>query len=389
MKNIDRNIIYLGFVSFFTDMASSMVTIVLPLFVVYVLQEGVDKLGIVIAIATFVSYGFRILFGYLSDRLQVVKPFVVAGYMLSALSKPLLAFSSSYVSVSLLRGIERMGKAVRSAPKDLLISSYVKMAQDGRTFGFHKTLDIAGELCGAVLIFGLFFFVAVDESTIRSVFLWTLLPGAIATLIVLFLVKDVPYTPKKQTIVVNREDYRHLWLLGCYFIFTFFLFSDQFFIVMVKEAGYPFSSIPLFVIVLTLAQTLMSYYSGVISDKWGSERVLMVAFFFGLLSMIALRQDLFWFAFLLLGLFTVISLNAIRSYISKEAKSRGFLFGIFYGGVALSASLGALLMGYVWEHYGVEKAIFVSITGLVHPILFLFVLIMKKRTARKNRMEEV
>jgi len=158
---------------------------------------------------------------------------------------------------------------------------------------------------------------------------------------------------------------------------------------MVKEAGYPFSSIPLFVIVLTLAQTLMSYYSGVISDKWGSERVLMVAFFFGLLSMIALRQDLFWSAFLLLGLFTVISLNAIRSYISKEAKSRGFLFGIFYGGVALSASLGALLMGYVWEHYGVEKAIFVSITGLIHPILFLFVLIMKKRTARKNRMEEV
>jgi len=384
VKNIDKNIIYLGFVSFFTDMASSMVTIVLPLFVVYVLQEGIDKLGVVIAIATFVSYAFRILFGYLSDRLQVVKPFVVAGYLISALSKPLLAFSSSYVSVSLLRGIERMGKAVRSAPKDLLISSYVKRAQDGRTFGFHKTLDIAGELSGALLIFGLFYFVTVEESVIRSVFLWTLLPGAIATLIMIFLVKDVPYSPKKQTIVVNREDYRHLWLLGCYFIFMFFLFSDQYFIVMVKEAGYPFSSIPLFVIVLTLTQTLMSYYSGVISDRWGSERVLMVAFLFGLLSMFALWQALFWFAFLLLGLFTVISLNTMRSYISKGAKSRGFLFGIFYGGVAVSASLGALLMGYIWEHYGVEKAIFVSITGLVHPMLFLLVLIMRKKWRRKT-----
>jgi MFS family permease len=379
VKNIDRNIIYLGFVSFFTDMASSMITIVLPLFVVYVLQEGVDKLGVVIAIATFVSYAFRILFGYLSDRLQVVKPFVVAGYLISAFSKPLLAFSSSYVSVSLLRGVERMGKAVRSAPKDLLISSYAKTAQDGRTFGFHKMLDIAGELSGAVLIFVLFYVVAVEESTIRSVFLWTLLPGAVALMIVLFLVKDVPSVPRKKTIVVNRADYRHLWLLGCYFFFMFFLFSDQYFIVMVKEAGYPFSSIPLFVIVLTLTQTLMSYYSGVISDRWGSERVLIVAFLFGLLSMFALWQGLFWLAFLLLAL------NAIRSYISREAKSRGFLYGIFYGGVAVSASLGALLMGYIWEHYGVQKAIFVSITGLVHPMLFLSVLIMKKRVGREAK----
>jgi len=379
MKNIDRNIIYLGLVSFFTDMASSMVTIVLPLFVVYVLQEGVDKLGIVIAIATFVSYGFRILFGYLSDRLQVVKPFVVAGYLISALSKPLLAFSSSYVSVSLLRGVERMGKAIRSAPKDLLISTYAKKAQDGRTFGFHKTLDIAGELSGAVLIFGLFLFVSEGESIIRSIFLWTLLPGAISTVIVLFLVKDAPYVPKKEVIVVNRDDYRLLWLLGCYFLFIFFLFSDQYFIVKAKEAGYSFASIPLFVIVLTLTQTLVSYYSGVASDKNGSEKVLLVAFIFGLLSMVTLWMDLLWLAFFLLGLFTVFSLNAMRSYISKEARSRGFVFGLFYGGIALSSSLGALLMGYVWEHYGVERAIFVSVGGLVHPILFLLLLMYRKR----------
>ena len=89
MKDINKNIIALGFVSFFTDMASSMITSILPLFVVYVLHEGVDKLGFIMGIATFVSYFFRFIFGYLSDRLQIVKPFVVAGYAISAITKPL------------------------------------------------------------------------------------------------------------------------------------------------------------------------------------------------------------------------------------------------------------------------------------------------------------
>ena len=118
MRSINKNIVYLGFVSFFADMASSMVTTLLPIFMVYVLHEGVDKLGIVIAIATFISYAFRILFGYLSDKYNIVKPFVVTGYFISALSQPLLALSTTFMSVGLLRGVERMGKAVRSASKD-------------------------------------------------------------------------------------------------------------------------------------------------------------------------------------------------------------------------------------------------------------------------------
>ena len=91
MNNINKNIIALGWVSFFTDMASSIITTLLSIFVVYVLHEGVDKLGVIIAIATFVSYIFRIVFGYLSDKYKIVKPFVVTGYFISAITKPLLA----------------------------------------------------------------------------------------------------------------------------------------------------------------------------------------------------------------------------------------------------------------------------------------------------------
>ncbi|HFU74712.1 MAG TPA: MFS transporter [Arcobacter sp.] len=252
MKNIDKNIIALGWVSFFTDMASSMITTLLPIFVVYVLHEGVDKLGIIIAIATFVSYIFRIVFGYLSDKYKIVKPFVVTGYFISAITKPLLAFSTTYMSVALLRGVERMGKAVRSASKDSLISSYAKDKSHGKTFGFHKMMDIAGELSGAIIVFVVFLYFAKDENTIRTIFEYTLIPGLIATFIMIFFVKDAPKKIKEKNSVILKEDYKLFPLLFIYFGFLFFIMSEQFFIVYTKEDGFSLATIPLLIILFTL-----------------------------------------------------------------------------------------------------------------------------------------
>lgn len=177
----------------------------MPIFVVYVLEEGVDKLGIVIAIATFVSYAFRILFGYLSDRFQIVMPFVVAGYFISALSKPLLAYANGYSGVGLLRGVQRMGKSIRSASKDSLISGYVKNKEHGETFGFHKSMDIAGELAGALIVLLIFTFIA------------------------LAFMKDAPKTPKRERSVINEEDYKLFPILFIYFGFRFFIMSERIF----------------------------------------------------------------------------------------------------------------------------------------------------------------
>lgn len=370
MKNIDKNIIALGWVSFFTDMASSMITVLLPVFVVYILNEGVDKLGIVIAVATFVSYIFRIVFGYLSDRYQIVKPFVVGGYLISALTKPLLSFSESFVSVAFLRGAERMGKAVRSASKDSLISSFAKEKMHGRTFGFHKTMDISGELCGALILFFVFFYFAKDESTIRAIFQFTAIPGLLAVIIMIFFVRDAPKKAKKSDSVVNKEDYRLFPFLFIYFGFLFFIVSEQFFIVYAKEAGFDLSIIPLFIILFTFVQTLASYYGGLLSDRIGSYKIMVLAFVFGILSILSVKFSL-WLSFGFLGLFTVLSLNAIRSYISANAASKGFVFGVFYGGVALFSSLGALVIGCIWHSFGVESVLMFSIAGMVSVTLIL------------------
>lgn len=373
MKTINKNIIYLGWVSFFTDMASSMVTTLLPIFVVYVLHEGVDKLGIIIAVATFISYIFRILFGYLSDKYQIVKPFVLVGYLVSAMTKPLLFFSNSYMSVALLRGVERMGKAVRSASKDRLISHFVTNQEHGKTFGFHKMMDIAGELMGALIILIVFIFFTQDETVIRTIFALTIIPGLIATLIMWLYVEDVPYEPKekKETKVINRLDFKLLPILLIYFGFLFFLMSEQFFIVQAKENGYGLGMIPLFIITFTFVQTISSYYSGILTDKIGSYKSLILAFIFAIISVGFIQTNL-WISFIFLGLFTVLSLNALRTLISAQAISKSFVYGIFYGGVAIFSSLGALVVGFIWEKYGVDTVVSFSEIGMIVMLMIFF-----------------
>jgi len=379
---INKNIVYLGWASFFTDFASSMVTTLLPLYVIYILNEGVDKLGIIIAIASFVSYFFRIVFGYLSDRFMLVKPLVAGGYFISAITKPMLALTQGYIGVALMRGLERMGKAVRSAPKDALISAYSDTSKSGKTFGFHKTMDIAGELGGAICIFLMLAWFTFDNNSIKLIFAATLIPGLIATAIALFLVKDIPTlikaTDKKRKAVINKQDMRLLPFIIIYFAALFFILSDQFLIVKAKEAGYAVSIIPLFVIALTLTQTLSSYYSGVISDRIGNSRMLLIAFIFGTLSILALWQEFIWLSFILLGLFTVISLNTIRAYISQNATSKGFVFGIFYGGVALTSSLGAIVIGQLWKRFGFEYTLLFSLSGMLMLMVILAFWIWKK-----------
>jgi len=359
---INKNIIALGFVSFFTDMASSMVTSILPLFIVYTLHEGVDKLGYVVAIATFISYAFRILFGYLSDRFQVVKPFVVTGYLISAVTKPLLYVSSSWQSTATLRGVERVGKAVRSATKDSLISAY-SHGKSGKTFGFHKTMDIAGELLGSLIVFGLLFYWGESEELFRNIFLATLIPGIIAVIIVILFVNDAPYKVKENHFDL-KQDYHILPILFIYFGFIFFMFNDSFFLIRAKEVGITTAYIPLLVVLLNLTQTLLSYFIGIKVDEIGATKILTLSFLFGGFSIGSLYYNFVVMSFIFLGLFIVGSLNALRAYISDHAHNKGTVYGILYGGVALFGALGALVTGVIWEHYGSQNAMLFSLIGM-------------------------
>jgi len=382
MKNIDKNVVMLGWVSFFTDMASAMINPVLPIFVVVVLHQGMDKLGLIVAIATFVSYALRLLSGYISDRYGIVKPLVVGGYALSALSKPLISLTHGYKSVAALKALERLGKGLRSAPKDLMISRYSKANASGKTFGFHKTLDIAGEFSGIVILFGVLWFFGQSETVIRAIFYATLIPGLIGLILVAFFVRDIPKSPSlsKERFRLTPKDKKSIVSLLFYFVFLLFMFSDAFFTMQAKQTGISTTLIPLLFAVSAGVQTVTSYGFGILIDRFGAKRMLMFAYLCGVVAQGFLYLDdaLFtWIAYAFLGLFTVASLNANRALISQQADNRGSVYGIFYAGVALFGAVGAYIIGMLWEYFGMQSALLFSLTG-TSLLMILFVLSMLK-----------
>jgi len=366
MRGIDRNVVLLGWVSFFTDMASAMVNPLLPIFVVSVLHAGMDKLGVIVALATFVSYALRIVSGYLSDRYGVVKPLVAAGYALSAVAKPLVGTAQGWQGVAAFRAMERLGKGLRSAPKDLLLSTYGTTRTHGRVFGFHKTMDIAGELAGTLLLFGVLAYFGTSEAVIRGIFYATALPGAVGVFIVLFFVRDAEKRSAPVRFTLSRRDRRALMAAVPYFLFLFFMFGDAFFTMQAKAVGIATAVVPLLFVVSTGAQTLTSYLLGRGVDRFGAGRVLRWGYLFGTgaMALLWLRHPAAtWVAYALLGLFTVATLNAQRAAIAREADNRGSVYGIFYAGIATFAALGAWVGGWIWQAYGISAALVFAFGG--------------------------
>jgi len=359
MKKIDKNIIYLGWVSFFTDMASAMVTTLLPVFVVYVLNEGVDKLGFIIAIATFISYALRIVFGYLSDKYQIVKPFVVTGYLISAVTKPLLMFSNSFTSVALFRTLERTGKAVRSASKDSLISKYSQKNQAGKTFGFHKMMDISGEVFGALIVFFMFYVYGTSEEIFKTIFLLTVIPGVLAVIFT-FFIEDVK-SNKKYSFDFLKDKTVAIEIMLMSLILVFVV-SESFFIVKAKES-INLLYIPLFVILMNLAQTIFSYPFGVLIDKYG-EKFYYYVVIFHIIAVIFLYLNFLTGAFIFEGLFLVGFFNYMRIYISNHAYNKATVFGIFYFLFALFGGLGSIITGYLWKNFGFVWVLNFTILGI-------------------------
>jgi MFS family permease len=367
MHTINQNVVRLGWVSYFTDLASAMVNPILPIFIITVLHEGMDKLGLIVAIATFVSYALRMVSGYIADAYGVVKPLVVGGYLFSALAKPLLGLSQGWGSIAALRALERVGKGVRSAPKDLMIAAYSQENMHGKTFGFHKMMDIAGEFSGTLLLFGLLWYFGDSEAVIRTLFAATLLPGIIGVVIVIFLVRDVPKREQcTERFGLSAADKKTVVQLLFYFLFLFFIFSEAFFTVQAKTVGIATALIPLLFAVSTGVQTLTSYLFGLGSDRFGGKAVSAFGYGCGIAAQALLwlqTPAATWAAFAFLGLFTVATLNANRAMIAEQADNRGSVYGIFYAAVALFGAAGAAFGGWLWEQFGMQTALDVALGG--------------------------
>jgi MFS family permease len=359
-----RNVTILGIVSFFTDFSTEMISGMLPLFIVTELGASRAILGAIEGSAELVSYGFRLISGSLSDKIRRRKIFILAGYGLSTISKPFFSVSFSWFDVLIVRISDRIGKGIRTAPRDALIADSVVEKSSGKAFGLHRTLDQSGAIAGPIAGYVLLQFL-----NIRDIFILSLIPGAIALIILIFFVREVITKAvtsefRKHFLHLLKENRPFTTLLIITGIFGFGAYNFSFILLKSSELGVMESSIPLVYVTINITHTAVGIPSGIIADRIGKEKVLILGYSVLLVSsfLMILFHGNFIYAFVLAsvyGLYIGITETVQRAIIPKYVDSivRGTAYGLYNLIIGSSFFIGNIVFGYLWDTYGLTVAI--------------------------------
>lgn len=362
-NQIPKNVKALGFVSLFADIAGEMIYPLLPVFLVQSLGASPVSLGLIEGLSETVSAFFKMMSGLWSDRWRQKKPFILFGYALAGLSRPLLALASTWPVVLILRLMDRSGKGIRSAPRDALIADSTQEKNRGRSYGFHRAMDHTGGVLGpviaSVLMLGLGF-------KMEHVFLLTLIPGVLSVAIVLFFVSDSKKIAQEKTDfkfkLILKMDRRFLHLMISCFVFSLASSSDVFFLLFLASKGFPKSYLGLLWAGHHAVKMASTYLGGIQSDRISkhglilSGWVLYAFVYFGFYYFESL--SVLVFLFLSYGMYYGLAEPAERVLIAQYVRphERGTAFGLFYFLIAFGTFPASLFFGWAWEVFSPEAA---------------------------------
>jgi len=377
-----RNVFALGFVSFFTDISSEMCFSLLPTFILGLPGSSRAMLGMIEGIAEALSYGMRAVSGLFSDKFRKRKLVVLVGYALSNVVKPLFAVAQTAIDALVIRVADRVGKGIRTSPRDALLSESVPDEHKGKAFGFHRTLDQTGAILGPViastsmLLLGL---------TVRDVFWLSFIPGFVALLILLLLVQERvgksigEFKLLKGIDMVLKGNFPLLLIIVG--VFSLGAFNFSFILLNAKEAGISDPLIPLIYAVINVTHTAVAIPAGVLSDRIGKEKVLIMGYgtFLSTALLLLLSPRGSFYAFFVAGVFGVYAgiVETVQRALIPEYAERaliGTAYGLYYLVVG-SAFLGAnVIVGTLWEYIGSSAAATYSIAlsslAIVGMLLF-------------------
>ena len=386
MKNrfgISKNVFVLGLVSFFNDVASEMIYPLVPIFLTSVLGAPVAIVGLIEGIAESTASVLKVVSGWLSDKWRKRKPFVVAGYSFSAISKILLSLAFSWPFVLIARFVDRFGKGTRTSAQDALITESSENSIRGRSFGFHRSLDTLGAVVGPLIALLAIHFL---DNKFRLIFFLAFIPAFIGILLLLFFVKEkkkeANSSPAFHFNWRNLDPSFKIFLLIS-FVFALGNSSDAFLILRAQNLGLSLISVVLAYVLFNFTYAIFSTPAGIISDKIGPKKVLLVGFllfsavylFFGLA-----HSSLFlWFLFPVYGMYMALTEGVGKAYISNlvPQEKTGTAFGVYQTTIGLCTFFASLIAGLFWTYIDVSAPfIFGSIIAVISA--FLFVVLEKK-----------
>ncbi|MFQ3580810.1 MAG: MFS transporter [Chloracidobacterium sp.] len=358
-RPISRPIILLGLVSLLTDMASEMLYPIAPLYLTGPLGASLILVGLLEGLAEGMGGILKGYFGALSDRLGTRAPFVRAGYTLSAFSKPLPGLWPAASAVALGRLADRLGKGLRSAPRDALLASHAPIGAQGRVFGFHRAMDTAGAVLGPLAALA---FLALRPGDYATLFLLAFLPGILAVLCV-WRVQDVPFQPASSRRFAplavlsywkqSPPDYRRLVIALT--LFGLVNSSDVFLILKAKQAGFSDTAAIGGYVLYNAVYTLAAYPAGDLADRLGKRRVigwglgLYAAVYVGFALLTQAWQA--WVCFAIYGLYAAATEGVSKAWIAEivPPEQRGAAIGLQTMLASLSVVVASTTAGLLWE----------------------------------------
>lgn len=364
-SRLHPNIWVLTITSFLTDVSSEMVLNLVPLFLANVLGVRTAIIGLIEGIAETTASLTRLYSGRLSDRLGRRKWLTVLGYGLSTLAKPFLYFAESWGWVLGVRFADRLGKGIRTAPRDALIAGSIEPTERGFAFGLHRAGDTAGAFLGLAIATLLIYLTQADQrlltqETFRRVVLWSILPAALAVLILALAAREVPIAAAGAGSASRREglDRRFLAFLAVIVLFTLGNSSDAFIILRAQERGLSLLQIMAMLLTFNLVYALLSTPFGSLSDRLGRRRLLLAGWLtYSLIYLgfaLAQRGWQVWLFYGLYGLYYAANEGVARAFIADLVPDarRGTAYGLYNATVGLMALPASLLAGLLWQGVG-------------------------------------
>jgi MFS family permease len=353
---LSPNIFFTGLTSFFTDTSTKMVYSVMPLFL---LSIGASKttLSLIEGIAESTASLLKALSGFWSDKIGKSKPFMIIGYGLTAIITPVYTFVNTSFQVLIFRFIERVGKGIRTAPRDSLISASIRKNEAGKSFGFHKAMDNSGAILGPLMAFALLSFFPLNY---KLIFLIAGIPAFIGVLTIIVLVKDtrVKKAENQQPFSLKQLPREFYFFLLIIFVFSLGNSTDALLLVKTSETGIRQSLIPFVYMIFNTVSVFLAIPIGKMSDRKGRGWLIVLGFvvyalvylIFGAFNSIGI----FIMAFVLYGLYSALTDSCQKAMVSdivgKELKGTGF--GIYHSVLGISLLPASLVAGILYDKVG-------------------------------------
>lgn len=383
---LPRNVWVLTLTSFLTDVSSEMLTAILPLYLSNVLGARTAVIGLIEGTAETTASAVKIVSGHLSDRLGRRKGLTVAGYALSTAVKPLLLFASSWFSILGVRFLDRVGKGIRTAPRDALLADSTSSSQRGLAFGIHRAGDTAGALVGMLVALAVVWAsdrhaLVISHPLFQTLVLLCIVPAILAVAALACFARETKSkSPPNslQKLSLRPFDARFKKFLLITVVFTLGNSSDAFLILRAQQAGLSVAGILGMMICFNIVYTVAAGPAGALSDRVGRRRVIIAGWlgyaFIYLGFAFADTGPQIWLLMTLYGLYYAATEGAAKAFVADLVPSslRGTAYGVYNAAVGIAALPASLCAGILWQGVGSWHGLGPSAPFLLSAILALY-----------------